>query len=69
MTGHVYKGPGSLQVPFGGGLLYCLVFLLAVVGLSSLTYRFVEVPARNALNARFKHQRVVNAVDTVFISG
>ena len=36
------------------GWLMCLAFIALTLLVSSLTYRFVEVPARKALNARFK---------------
>ncbi len=38
------------------GWLMCLIFIALTLLVSSLTYRFIEVPARKALNARF-HKR------------
>ena len=40
------------------GWLMCLAFIALTLLVASLTYRFIEVPARNALNARF-HKPVV----------
>ncbi len=38
--------------------LWCFAWLAVVLVVSELTYRFVELPARDALNARFKHWRM-----------
>ena len=35
-------------------MMVCLVFMAIVVGLASLFYRFVEVPARKYLNSKFR---------------
>lgn len=36
------------------GWLMCLAFIAETLLVASLTYRFIEVPARKALNARFR---------------
>lgn len=36
------------------GWLICLAFVALTLMVASLTYRFIEVPARKALNTRFK---------------
>ncbi|MBC8151629.1 MAG: acyltransferase [Bacteroidetes bacterium] len=38
-----------------------LIFVLIVLTVSALTYRFVEVPARNYLNAKLRDKQVSNA--------
>ena len=40
------------------GWLMCLAFIALTLLVASLTYRFIEVPARQALNARFREQTV-----------
>ena len=38
------------------GWLMCLAFIALTLLVASLTYRFIEVPARHALNARFRER-------------
>ncbi len=45
--------------------LYCFGWLALVFGVSALTYRFVEVPARQYLNARFQKPTVTVPVASV----
>ncbi len=52
--GYAYKGPGSLTLPFWTGLGICSIFLLAVVGVSSITYFFIEKPCRKWINGKNK---------------
>ena len=45
--------PGPTAVVYGPqGPITCLVYVMLVLAVSALTYRFVEVPARHWLNAR-----------------
>lgn len=37
-----------------GPWIMCFIFVLLVIGVAALTYRFVEVPARKWLNAKFE---------------
>jgi glycine/D-amino acid oxidase-like deaminating enzyme len=37
----------------GGGLGYCLAFLIIHIGISSLTYYTIEKPCRKYINARW----------------
>jgi peptidoglycan/LPS O-acetylase OafA/YrhL len=48
--GYIYKGPGSLQIPFLTGLWTCAVFLIGVILLSTITYYLIENPCRKWLN-------------------
>lgn len=41
--------------------LMCFIFVLLVIGVAALTYRFVEVPARKWLNAKFESGNTVVA--------
>lgn len=51
--GYVYKGPGSLKIPFMEGLWICSVYLLVIVIISSMTYYGIEKPCRRWINAKF----------------
>ena len=51
--GYIYKGPGSLHIPFYTGLWTCATFLAGSILLSSVTYYFIEKPCRNWLNRKF----------------
>ena len=42
------------NVSHAGVWLWCIGWLAVVILISELTYRFIELPARQALNARFK---------------
>lgn len=50
--GYVYKGPGSLKIPFMEGLWTCGLYLLVIVIISSLTYYLIEKPCRNWINGK-----------------
>ena len=38
------------MLPFESGLLYCSLYLLGIIGLSSLTYYTIEQPLRKRIN-------------------
>ena len=62
-TGRVVRyalglSPLPANVPTVLVWLYCLGWSVLVFGVSALTYRFVEVPARHYLNARFRPSTV-----------
>lgn len=54
---------GSAQAPAGLPTaqiwLWCVAWLIVVLLVSELTYRFIELPARRALNARFRKPQLV----------
>jgi peptidoglycan/LPS O-acetylase OafA/YrhL len=47
------------------GELMCLLLVTLTLGVASLTYRYVEVPARNYINHRFGHRRQEYPTDPV----
>lgn len=51
--GYIFKGPGSLQIPFFTGLWVCAVYLVGILLISSLTYYLIERPCRNWINRKF----------------
>ncbi|MBC7511184.1 MAG: acyltransferase [Ferruginibacter sp.] len=60
--GFVYKGPGSLQIPFWTGLVVCSIFLVSVVAVSSVTYFLIEKPCRKWINKSFAKKEKVPVV-------
>jgi peptidoglycan/LPS O-acetylase OafA/YrhL len=44
---------GKFNIDFGPGLLYCMVYLLLLVALASITYYLVERPCRRYINDRW----------------
>lgn len=52
--GYTYQKAGAVQFTLVAGLLYCSAYLIAVIIASAITYKFIELPARNYLNNRFK---------------
>jgi len=49
------------------GAMMCMVVVALTILIASLTYRFIEVPARNYLNDAFKtKERKIRAVDTEY---
>ena len=56
--GYVYKGPGTLIMPFWTGLNICIIFLLSVVAVSSITYFLIEKPCRIWINGKNKNSQV-----------
>jgi peptidoglycan/LPS O-acetylase OafA/YrhL len=52
---------------YGFGAIAAATLILVTVGLSALTYRFIEVPGRNLLNRMFKTQRQTPMVGTAKI--
>lgn len=48
--GYIFKGPGSLKIPFTEGLWICGVYLLAIVIISSVSYYAIEKPCRRWIN-------------------
>jgi peptidoglycan/LPS O-acetylase OafA/YrhL len=55
--GYPYKGPGTLTVPVGAGILYCGIYLLVVLAVSTLTYYTIEKPCRIWINRRWTRRR------------
>ncbi|MDI1354991.1 MAG: acyltransferase [bacterium] len=50
--GFDYKGPGTINPPPHQGIALCIIFLLLVIFISSLTYEYIEKPWRKRLNGK-----------------
>ena len=46
-------GRGRQNIAFVSGLGYCIIYLLLLVGISSITYYFIEKPCRRYINKRW----------------
>jgi peptidoglycan/LPS O-acetylase OafA/YrhL len=51
--GYIFKGPGSLQIPFFTGFWVCALYLLGIIVISSASYFLIERPCRRILNRYF----------------
>ncbi len=52
------KFPMQTTPDFALGLIYCIALVILTLFVASLTYRYIEVPARNYLNKFFKSKKV-----------
>ena len=51
--GNQYRGPGSVKLAFGNGTWICIIYLIAIIIVSTLSYYFVEKPCREKLKQLF----------------
>ena len=58
--GYVYKGPGSLKMPFITGFGFCIVYIVAVILLSTISFYTIEKPCRDWLNKKFKKAKSIS---------
>ena len=49
-----WKGPYSLHLPYWQAALCCLLFLAVLIGISALTYHYIERPFRKLINGKFR---------------
>ena len=52
--GIFWNGPYSLHLPYWQAALCCLVFLASLIGISAVSYQFIERPFRNLINSKFR---------------
>ena len=48
-----WNGPYSLHLPYWQAALCCFLFLALLIGISALSYRFIERPFRKLINNKF----------------
>jgi peptidoglycan/LPS O-acetylase OafA/YrhL len=46
-------GRGKLNIDFSGGLMYCIIYVLLLTGLSSISYYVIEKPCRRYINQKW----------------
>ncbi|MDR0794253.1 MAG: acyltransferase [Chitinophagaceae bacterium] len=46
-------GRGKMNIDFGHGLVYCIINIALLISVSTLSYRFIEVPCRKYINRRW----------------
>jgi peptidoglycan/LPS O-acetylase OafA/YrhL len=49
-----WTGPYSLHLPYWQAALSCIVFLIVLIGISALTYQYIERPFRKLINSRMR---------------
>ena len=59
--------PTPMGLPYAEVWLWCFGWLAVVLLVSELTYRLIELPARNALNARFKHRQMARVAGPIAV--
>jgi len=62
LPGVVGFGRGKQNIAFGSGLVYCMLYLLLLVGISSLTYYFIEKPCRKFINRKWGNKKFDDVV-------
>src|SRR5579862_669356 len=50
-------GRGKQNIGFGPGLLYCLVYLVLLIGVSTLSYYLIENPARKFIKRKWGNRK------------
>ena len=49
-----WSGPYSLHLPYWQAAVCCIIFLAVLIGISALSYQFIERPFRKLINSKFK---------------
>jgi peptidoglycan/LPS O-acetylase OafA/YrhL len=49
-----WSGPYSLHLPYWQAALCCILFLAALIGISAVSYQYIERPLRNLINSKFR---------------
>lgn len=53
LPGTIGFGRGKQNIDFSSGLMYCLIYLLLLIGISSITYYAIEQPCRKYINRKW----------------
>ena len=49
-----WNGPYSLHLPYWQAAISCILFLAVLIGISALSYHYIERPFRNLINGKFR---------------
>ena len=62
-----YRYHSELILPFFKGAVFCVLYLLSLIGIAALSYRFLEKPCRRYINQKWgqSHIRVIHTPSTV----
>jgi peptidoglycan/LPS O-acetylase OafA/YrhL len=63
-----WNGPYSLHLPYWQAALWCLLFLAALIGISAVSYHYIERPLRNLINSKFRGIRWMPYNRTIRVS-
>ncbi|HVM88706.1 MAG TPA: acyltransferase [Puia sp.] len=58
-------GRGKLNIDFGGGLMYCCIYVILLIIVSSLSYYLIEKPGRKYINRKWGNASFTNEGDRV----
>jgi peptidoglycan/LPS O-acetylase OafA/YrhL len=53
LPGTIGFGRGKQNIDFSSGLMYCSIYLLLLIGISSITYYTIEQPCRKYINRKW----------------
>jgi len=53
LPGTIGFGRGKQNIDFSSGLMYCILYLLLLIGISSITYYTIEQPCRKYINRKW----------------
>ncbi len=57
-------GRGKQNIEFWNGLMYCIIYLLLLIAVSSITYYFIENPSRKFINRKWGNKKFDNVMAT-----
>ncbi len=55
-------GRGKQNIAFGSGLIYCIIYLLLLIAISSVTYYVIENPCRKFINRKWGNKKFDNVI-------
>jgi peptidoglycan/LPS O-acetylase OafA/YrhL len=55
-------GRGKQNIDFGSGLMYCVIYLVGLVAISTITYFTIENPCRKFINRKWGNKKFDNVV-------
>jgi peptidoglycan/LPS O-acetylase OafA/YrhL len=58
LPGYIYPEKAAANAGFWTGAGYCMIYISILIGLSSLSYYFIEKPCRKYINARWGKQQM-----------
>ena len=63
-----WNGPYSLQLPYWQAAISCILFLAVLIGISALSYHYIERPFRKLINSKMRGMRLISFRRPVNIS-
>ena len=63
-----WNGPYSLHLPYWQAAICCFIFLAVLIGISALSYYYIERPFRKLINGKIRRVRMITFDRTMNIS-